>query len=215
MTERLEHKTVAFVDVKTRGGTDDAGGEIVGYGAVFGNVDMGGDRIIRGAFKDDLPRFLEAGVVAWHHDAGTPIAIPIEAREDDRGLWIRATFHSTPAAQDARRICVERLAAGKSFGMSIGYSVREGGERQVGPIRELTRLKLYEVSLVSVPMNPLATIGVAKADPAAPSELQEFLLVSHDRLARMASMPPGGRMSQDDLGAAYSDLIRRGLTRIA
>lgn len=209
MTGPLQYKTVALVEAKAHGGTAGAGGEITGYGAVFGNVDMGGDRIIRGAFKDDLPRFLEAGVVAWQHDAGTPIAIPVEAREDERGLWFRATFHSTPPAQDARRIVMERLAAGKSFGLSIGYGVPEGGARMAEyGVRELTRIKLYEISLVSVPMNPLATIGVAKEDPAARSGLQEFLVASYDQLQRLGRRPAGGRMSQADLAAAHSSLIR-------
>lgn len=48
--------------------------------------------------------------------------------------------------------------------MSIGYSVPEGGwRRRHDGVRELTRLELLEVSLVTAPANPYALVSGAKA----------------------------------------------------
>lgn len=139
-------------------------GEFTGYANVFNVVDRGGDRVLPGAFAKDLDRFLREGFIAWGHDWNAMVAMPLEAKEDGHGLFIRSRFHSTEAAQEARTITAERLAAGLSMGLSIGYDVNdfglvtENGQR----VRELKDLTVYETSLVAVPMNAPSTVSAVK-----------------------------------------------------
>ncbi len=164
-----KHLAVAFTGVKVAA---DGPGEFEGYASVFGNTDLSGDRIVPGAFAADLPRFVRDAPILWSHDPSEPIGMPLDAREDPRGLFLRGLFHTTPLAQKARAVASERLAAKKSFGMSIGYRVEPGGQRRAADgVRELTKLRLLEVSLVGVPANPEAVLtgvktGTATAAPA-------------------------------------------------
>jgi hypothetical protein len=139
-------------------------GEFSGYANVFNIVDRGGDRVLPGAFDKDLDRFLREGFISWGHDWGQMIAMPVEAKEDATGLFLRAQFHSTEAAQEKRVITQERLAAGLSMGLSIGYDVgdfaivNEDGQR----VRELKELTVWETGLVAVPMNQLSNVSAIK-----------------------------------------------------
>lgn len=155
----MERKTILLEKAAV---TDD--GEFSGYANVFNVVDRGGDRVLPGAFAKDLPRFLTEGFISWGHDWGQMVAMPTEAREDDHGLFLRAKFHSTEAAQEKRTITAERLNAGLSMGLSIGYdtvdseTVTEDGAR----VRNLKELVVFETGLVAVPMNQLSTITAIK-----------------------------------------------------
>jgi len=66
---------------------------------------------------------MREGFIAYGHDWMNPVAMPTSATEDGVGLAIGGQFHGTPRAQEARQITTERLAAGKSVGLSIGYEV--------------------------------------------------------------------------------------------
>lgn len=137
-------------------------GEFTGYANVFGIVDDGGDKVLKGAFKPVIGEFLKSGFVSWNHDWGTPVAMPTAAVEDDHGVKISARFHSTPRAQEARQITQERLTAGLSMGLSIGYEV--GDFKNVGPLRRdiSTFKRWFETGLVLVPMNRPSLVTAAK-----------------------------------------------------
>lgn len=141
-----------------------ASGRLEGYGAVYGNVDDGGDEIERGvgAMAPALPRFMSEGFVSWGHDWDVPVAMPKAATEDEHGLYLDAQFHSTPAAQEKRTITRERLAAGLTMGLSIGYGdIKAERFPEKRLIKSIGRL--YEVSLVMVPMNVAAGVAGVKA----------------------------------------------------
>ena len=48
--------------------------------------------------------FLASGVILWQHNPNVPIGKPLEAREDEKGLWFRATIEDTSAGMDARKL---------------------------------------------------------------------------------------------------------------
>lgn len=140
----------------------DSGG-FTGYGSTFGNFDRSDEAVAKGAFADTLPNFKRDGFIAIGHDwSGLPVATVKDAVEDDYGLLFTAEFHSTPAAQDARRVVAERLERGKSVGLSIGYSVKDSAPVKGGI--ELRAVDLYEVSIVTVPCNPRAMMTGAKGE---------------------------------------------------
>jgi HK97 family phage prohead protease len=160
----LQHKECLDGEFKIL--DDSAHGSFTGYASVFGNTDRQNEVVLKGAFARSLPSFLRDGFGALNHEwSSLPIATISEAREDDRGLFVKGQFHSTPDAQAARTIVRERLERGKSVGMSIGYKVTDDEFKE--GIRHLKDLDLFEVSLVSVPANPEAQLAGAKGDPGS------------------------------------------------
>lgn len=140
-------------------------GELVGWASVTGEVDRDGEVIAAGAFGN-LPDLVTAGFAAVGHDwAGLPVGTIEEAVEDERGLKVRLAFHSHQAAQDARTVAVERLARGKSVGLSIGFrTLADHWDTVQGePRRVIDAIELFEVSLVTVPANPLAQAAAVKS----------------------------------------------------
>lgn len=185
----LERKTITLTEFKAAG---DGAGTFSGYGSTFGNVDSYGDIVMPGAFADTIPTFLQQGFIGASHDWDEAVAIPTLAREDARGLYIEATFHSDSGSQDVRTRMSERAAAGKSVGLSIGYETKQyemiaadaamaqglakEGDREnwMGGYRLLKQLELYEVSIVTVPANRAATVtGIKSPETMTFAEQQE------------------------------------------
>lgn len=138
---------------------------LVGYAAVFGNVDNGGDRIRRGAFAKTIQERVPGGDVPlldshiW--DAEHTIGTVVSAREDDYGLLIKARLSTAPSVQDLKA----KLLDGTIRKMSIGYvPVKESWEK-LGDgrvVRNLEELKWFEASVVPLPMNESARILAVK-----------------------------------------------------
>lgn len=111
-----------------------------GYAAVWDRADWAGDVFRKGAFGE---RRLVP--LLWQHRGGA--VGEAQVREDDRGLRVDGVVHDAAAAGLVRARAVA--------GLSVGY--RPLASRQ-GARRELMRVALAEVSLVAVPMQPLARI---------------------------------------------------------
>jgi len=133
-----------------------------GYAAVFDRVDRGGDVVRRGAFR----RLPAAVPVLWEHK-GAAIGRVEYLREDARGLRVIGRISDPRAAALVRDAAVKGL----SFGYRILSMARRDGARRFArdermegaAVRELTELELVEVSLVSFPMQPLATVHAVEA----------------------------------------------------
>lgn len=149
----------------------DEQGIFEGYAAVFGNEDLGGDIIEPGAFKKTLqenPRM----PILWQHDPREPIGVTLEAYEDMHGLRVRGQLNlETSRGREAYAL----LKQGALKGLSIGYdAIKEVWE---GARRRLKEIRLWEWSLVTFPMNPLAQVTAVKA--VVP--FQDLPLASEDR----------------------------------
>lgn len=127
-----------------------------GYGATY-VVDLGGDKIMPGAFKSTLPSFLRRGLLCWSHDMSRPVGMIRSASEDGVGLRIWFQFHSHPDGEAARTFMTERMAAKLDTGLSIGYRERRA-EAGPGGTRRLLEVDLLEVSIVGLPMNTEANV---------------------------------------------------------
>ena len=136
------------------------GGEFSGYAAVFGNVDSGGDVIEKGAFAKTISEdFDRIKILSQHQDFELPIGKPLELREDDKGLFIRAKISDTQKGRDIQTL----LKDGVLNELSIGYDAIDfyyDGDTQV---RHLKELRLWEVSIVTWGMNELAQINEVKS----------------------------------------------------
>ena len=155
---------------KTLDDTDGVG-SFEGIAAVFSNVDRQNDAIIPGAFTRTLETFVKSGFLANAHDWSEPVGTISEAYEVSEGLYVRGQFHSTPKAQLLRKVIRERLERGKDVAMSIGFQITDDEFDQEKSVRMLKEIELFEVSVVSVPANPLARIAsIKQIEPEAESE---------------------------------------------
>ena len=134
------------------------GSHVAGYASVFGRRDSGGDTVMAGAYAASLKRLVEDGrrvKMLWQHDPTHPIGVWEEVVEDDRGLWVRGRL--LPEVAKGREAAA-LIAAGAIDGLSIGYrTVKAERERNGG--RRLVALELWEVSLVTFPMQSEARVG--------------------------------------------------------
>ena len=121
-----------------------------GYAAIFNRIDKGGDIIRPGAFGDlaegySLP-------LLWQHDPMRRIGCVDFVREDRRGLRVIGTIST---ATRAGREAAALLSGASVKGLSFGYRVKRAeGENP----RELLDLDVVEISLVSFPMQEMATV---------------------------------------------------------
>lgn len=125
-----------------------------GYGAVFENIDSGGDVIEPGAFTKTLAEGWErVKILALHNDCWLSIGRPLELREDTNGLFLSAKVSDTSMGKDIKVL----LKDGVLNELSIGYDPTIFDYDGNG-IRHLREVKLWEVSVVTWAMNPEATI---------------------------------------------------------
>lgn len=152
-----EHKTLAFpLSVKS---VDDAG-TFEGLLSVYGNVDLGGDIVERGAFQkiettpDGSIRILDG------HDARAPVGKG-KLIDTPSGLFLKGTLDlGVQRARELLSLMKQQIISG----LSIGYDILpDGSETRPDGVRLLKKLRLWEASLVVFPMNPAAQITSVKA----------------------------------------------------
>ena len=136
-------------------GKPKADGTIEGYGSVFGNVDSYGDTVERGAFEESI-RTRKPSML-WQHRMDEPIGGWKEYSEDTTGLWLRGKINlDVPTGRSAYSL----MSEGDVDGLSIGF--RTIKDEMDGNMRRLTKLELYEVSIVTMPANEAARGRVVK-----------------------------------------------------
>lgn len=183
--DALEIK-VASLSVKAEG-EDDEYLTISGYGSVFGNVDNGGDMVVPGAFKECIASGRKPKML-WQHDPSQPIGAWDEMGEDERGLYVkgRISKRATKGSEVA-----ELVKMGAIDGLSIGYRTQEYEMDMDSGTRKLTKLDVWETSVVTFPMNTLASIYAMKADEMTERDLERaFKDMGHSN--RMAKAMAGG-----------------------
>lgn len=174
-----------------------------GYGATFGNVDHGGDVIIRGAFSQTLKDHKEAGTLPqmfWYHD---PSMVPgrwDEMHEDEKGLYVKGTFAKTQLGDEMR----ELLSMKAVRGLSIGYRTVEREYNDEG-VRLLKAVDLWEVSIVSLAMNPLAQVTRSKSRL---SDLGEHVPSERDLERLFRDMGMSRTVSKTVVRKIYSGRLR-------
>jgi len=156
-------------------------GEFFGITAVYGNVDLGGDRIERGAFKKTLAD--SGGRVPLLLDHRIPIGAAIVEDADD-GLKVHGILNlDKNIAKDAYSDLNFYKEKGIPYGMSIGYQVVQ--KDRDGDVRVLRELKLVESSITLFPMNPEARVGMVKTRQEY-EELKSTIAESRQQIADLA-----------------------------
>lgn len=142
--------------------------EFEGYGSVFGNVDLGGDVVMKGAFKRSLAEHRKNGTLPqmfWMHDAAQVPGRWTEMSEDDEGLYVKGQFADTQLGREVRTLLTMKAVRG----LSIGYVITDSDYDKAGN-RLIKQADLWEVSVVSLAMNPQAQVEAVKARLSATGE---------------------------------------------
>ncbi|MGN7661243.1 MAG: HK97 family phage prohead protease [Anaplasma sp.] len=129
-------------------------GSFQGYASVFNHVDGQNDTIEPGAFADSLKQ--RRIVLLWQHSIREPIGKVLRAREDSFGLLILAKLNlEIQRAREAYAL----MKDGSIDALSIGYKVVKSRREGRSGVRVISRVDLWEISIVSFPANNMARIG--------------------------------------------------------
>ncbi len=149
---------------------DGAEGVFEGYASVFDQVDDGRDAVLPGAFARSLAeKGARAIKLLWQHDPKEPIGIIESLREDARGLFVKGRL-----LLDLRRAreALSLMRSGALDGLSIGYRAAKARHDRTRGVRLLEDIDLWEVSLVTFPMQRAARVAAFKA--ALPQSIRDF-----------------------------------------
>lgn len=165
-------------------------GRFEGYAALFGRVDLGRDLILPGAFAHSLAERGAGGVrLLFQHDPAEPIGTWLGLHEDSVGLYVKGQL--TLDVARAREV-LALMRAGAIDGLSIGFRAVEGRTDPRTRVRRLSRIDLWEVSVVTFPMQPDARIAAVKraGDTRAGACLASAIRRGARRLCALPGMRP-------------------------
>lgn len=138
-------------------------GEFEGYLSTFGNVDRGMDMVMPGAFRRTLKeRKLSSIKLLRDHDTRKVIGKWLFMEEDDRGLKVRGKLFAGTVQLATETLALMR--EGALDAMSIGYRTIKAQWDEEQGVRKLLDLDLWEGSIVTFPMNEMATVDAVKTD---------------------------------------------------
>ncbi|SOE17472.1 HK97 family phage prohead protease/HK97 family phage major capsid protein,TIGR01554 [Hoeflea halophila] len=136
-------------------------GSFSGYASLFGAVDLGRDVIEPGAFAASLKRRGATDVrMLYQHDPDQPIGRWLSIREDARGLHVEGKLALGVAR--AREVH-ELMKSGALDGLSIGFQTLRARTEAKAGIRRIMSADLWEISVVTFPMQPGARVTAVKA----------------------------------------------------
>lgn len=143
-------------------------GRISGYGAHYGNVDRGMDVIKMGAFSE-ITRKVK---MLYQHDASKLLGTWDIVKEDSNGLIVEGDINlKTTLGRDV----FELAKSGALSDMSVGFKTQDF-EYDSNSVRNIKKAELFEVSLVSFPMNEKANIiSVKSSDIDNERDFEHFL----------------------------------------
>jgi len=150
---------IAVCAIDTKDVSED--GVISGYGAVFGNVDQGGDILDVKSMDETLEAHKTSGTMPkmlWQHDPAKIVGKWTSMEVDEHGLKMQGKLITElPLGKEAHVLTKH----GVLDGLSIGYRTKDY-EMEKGGVRRLKSIELLETSLVTFPMNTSARITDVK-----------------------------------------------------
>lgn len=153
-----------------------------GYASLFNREDLGRDIILPGAFAESLAKRGAGGIkMLFQHDPAEPIGVWETIREDAKGLYVRGRLLSEVAR--AKEV-LALMKAGALDGLSIGFKAITSRRERPGGIRRISRIDLWEISVVTFPMMPEARVAIVKSTPLAAPHQPITVLKARDRQLR-------------------------------
>lgn len=159
-----EHKYKSF-ELKAK---EDNAGMIAGFFSTYDEEpDSYGDIIRPGAFTETIAKRKESGhpfPLCFNHDFSAIIGAVDVVEDTEKGPYIEAHFLETEQAQDVRKM----LQSGAIYQFSFAYDTL-GEEKPTdeqmkkGITNVLTKLEVFEISVVTVPANQNAVATEVKS----------------------------------------------------
>ena len=128
----------------------DDSGHFAGYASVFNVVDYTGDMILPNSF---IGNKVDGVKLLWQHNHQNPIGIVDKAYENEKGLYVEGRiFLSLSLGREAYILIQNKV----TDHLSIGYEAVDFYYH--GDVRCITKVKLWEVSVVTFPANEFAEV---------------------------------------------------------
>lgn len=205
----MTEKIVTPFEVKFAADAPD--GTFEGYGATFGNIDFGGDMLVKGAFRETLKawsKIKSLPKMLLQHGRGLsavdqlPIGKWLDMSEDDKGLYVKGRLINLDT--DGGKRLYGAMREGVLDKMSIGYRAKDimRGTKPGEPLRTLKSVELVEVSIVTFPMNDQADVLSVKS--ASDMSIREF-----ERALISGMLPPMLEREAKALLSKGFDALRR------
>lgn len=153
---------------------DEKKGIVKGYASYFNNKDSDSDIIRPGAYAKTIKENGHRVKYLYQHNMAQPLGKMVELVEDDKGLMFTAEIAKTTLGNDV----LELMKAGVITENSVGILPMQKENKM--DYREITEVKLYEVSAVTLAANDQAKILDVKGEKA-----QENILKRYDALAKL------------------------------
>ena len=138
-------------------------GTFCGYGSVYSVIDQGDDIVMPGAFTKslaDLSIKSQMPAMLWQHRVAEPIGAYTSVKEDESGLFVEGKL----ALKTQRGAEAFELMQMKAIsGLSIGFITNDADFNAKTGIRSIKSADLYEISLVTFPMNDAARVSAVKS----------------------------------------------------
>ena len=166
---------------------DKKAGIVKGYASVFDNKDSDNDIIRKGAYSKTIQENGRRVKYLYQHDMDKPLGKMVHLEEDAKGVVFEAQIAKTRLGEDV----IELIKAGVITENSVGILPLQ--KEMVDGIRNITEVKLFEVSAVTLAANDQAMILDVKGNVDQTKLLKRF-----DNIAKLIRK---GEIS-DDLGYA-------------
>lgn len=152
-------------------------GVFSGYASLFNERDGSGDIVMPSAFHASLLRRPAEDIrMLFQHNPAEPVGTWLEVRETDRGLYVLGRLNKN--VQRGREL-LALLEGGGIDGLSIGFKTIAARKDKTSGARLLTKIDLWEISLVTFPMLDGARVSVVKSDARAKAD--SLFATSHAR----------------------------------
>jgi len=153
---------------------DDKQNIVKGYASYFNNKDSDGDIIRPGAYAKTIKENGDRVRYIYQHNMAQPLGKMRMLEEDDKGLLFEAEIAKTTLGNDV----MELMKLGVITENSVGILPMQ--KEFKGDYREITEVKLYEVSAVTLAANDQAKIMDVKG-----SANKEEMYKRYDSLAKI------------------------------
>ena len=166
---------------------DEKAGVIKGYASVFDNIDSDNDIIRKGSYRKTISENGQRVKYLYQHDMDKPLGKMSLLEEDDKGLIFESKVAKTTLGKDV----IELIKSGVITENSVGILPIQ--KEMVDGVRNITEVKLYEISAVTLAANDQAVIMDVKGNYD-----KDKILSRYDNMAKLIRK---GNIS-DELGFA-------------